>query len=181
LLDRFVALARVPRPVLDLGCGPGQPGTPGRPDRFAARGLVAHGIDLSPEMIRVAKELVPEATFEVGDLLDLRLAPGAHGGAVLLYSIIHLLREDLTGVLASAAAALAPEAPVLVSAHRGEGFKHSEEVFGRRVPLSATLYEPAEIARAAENAGLDVLLCETRPPYQEEYQTERIYVLARRR
>lgn len=174
LLDRFASLADATKRVLDLGCGPGHVSK-----HLAARGLTMRGIDLAPEMVRVARERVPEATFEIGDLLALELEPRALGGAVLLYSLINLVREDVPVVLATVAAALAPNAPALIAVHRGRDVIQADEVLGKRVTMKATLFEPSEMARYARGAGLTVDFCATRPPYPTEYSSERVYVLAR--
>ncbi|MFE2582318.1 class I SAM-dependent methyltransferase [Streptomyces sp. NPDC059378] len=59
--------------VLDLGCGTGLPTT----RRPADAGLEAIGVDLSPGMLRLARESVPGATFHRLDLAYLRPA-GPH-------------------------------------------------------------------------------------------------------
>ena len=49
--------------VADVGCGAGRLAT-----HPSSQGLTPHGVDLSPEMIRVARCDYPERTFEVSDL-----------------------------------------------------------------------------------------------------------------
>jgi uncharacterized protein len=176
LLDRFVTLAHEHLPVLDLGCGPGHVSK-----HLLARGLAMHGIDLSPEMIRLAKELVPGATFDVGDLLALDLPPSAFGGALLLYSLINLVPEDVPAVLRSVAGALAARAPVLLAVHAGEGFRIAENVMGRDVRMVASLFTLEQMTSYVEGAGFDVVYATTRPPYATEYANDRVYVLGRRR
>lgn len=50
------------RTVLDLGCGTGNSSEP-----YVREGLSVTGIDLSPEMIQVARSKLPEATFLEAD------------------------------------------------------------------------------------------------------------------
>nr|WP_241248808.1 class I SAM-dependent methyltransferase [Nocardioides sp. KC13] len=61
-------------PVADVGCGPG----------YVTRhlhdlGVEAFGIDLSPEMIAIARRDHPDLGFEVGSMTDLPLADGSVG------------------------------------------------------------------------------------------------------
>ncbi|MCM6777552.1 class I SAM-dependent methyltransferase [Nocardia sp. CDC159] len=79
--------------VAELGCGPG---------RIAAHlhglGLDVFGIDLSPEMIRLARAAYPRLRFDQGTMEDLALADGALGGIVAWYSIIHTPPERIPAV-----------------------------------------------------------------------------------
>jgi 2-polyprenyl-3-methyl-5-hydroxy-6-metoxy-1,4-benzoquinol methylase len=49
-----------------IGCGTGR-----LEPHLAAKGLSPHGIDLSPEMIRVARRDFPGFSFEVSDVREL--------------------------------------------------------------------------------------------------------------
>ena len=51
--------------VVDIGCGSGI-----WAGILLEQGYEAHGIDLSPDMINLAKENAPGASFEVGSFLD---------------------------------------------------------------------------------------------------------------
>jgi SAM-dependent methyltransferase len=63
-------------------------------------GLDAFGIDLSPEMIRLARAAHPGRRYEVGTMEELRLGDGTLSGLSAWYSIIHLPPERLPGALA---------------------------------------------------------------------------------
>ena len=74
--------------VLDAGCGSG---------RRVARVLVDNGfqvtgIDISQKMIDLAKHLVPEATFEVGDMTALEFEVDSFDGIVSTYAVFHVPR-----------------------------------------------------------------------------------------
>lgn len=53
--------------LLDVGCGPGI-----HIKKYVERGAECIGIDLSSEMIKLAKEHCPTAKFETGNIYDLR-------------------------------------------------------------------------------------------------------------
>ena len=91
--DRAVlgAFAEVVRgPVADLGCGPGRVA-----GHLAGLGLTVSGIDLSPRMVEVAREIYPDLSFAVGSILDLDLPDGGLGGVVAWYSLVHTPGELL--------------------------------------------------------------------------------------
>ncbi|MCC6586617.1 MAG: class I SAM-dependent methyltransferase [Bryobacterales bacterium] len=69
VLDRLVLTALpAAASILDLCCGTGRVS-----NSVAQRGFRVTGIDISPEMVAYARELVPAATFEVQDARDVRL------------------------------------------------------------------------------------------------------------
>jgi 2-polyprenyl-3-methyl-5-hydroxy-6-metoxy-1,4-benzoquinol methylase len=96
--------------LCELGCGSGWM------TRFAAKhGLEAHGYDISPEMIAIARELAEhegtDAKFDVADMETLDL--GRRFDAALLYDALHhSSRADL--VLATARKALRPGGRLLL-------------------------------------------------------------------
>ena len=96
--------------LVELGCGSGWM------TRFAARhGLDAHGYDIAPEMIGIARELTEQegvaAKFDVADMETLDL--GRRFDAALLYDALHHSRRaDL--VIATARKALRPGGRLLL-------------------------------------------------------------------
>jgi SAM-dependent methyltransferase len=175
LLDRFAALAGPSASVLDVGCGPGHIGR-----YLADRGLAASGLVLSPAMVVRAQELNPAMTFTQGSMLALPFADGSFAAIVAFYSIIHLSRTDAPLALAEFYRALEPGGHLQLAFHGGTGEVHREEWFGERVQVHATFFEPDEMADCLRAAGFIVLEALERPPYEVEYQSRRIYVLARR-
>nr|WP_083905067.1 class I SAM-dependent methyltransferase [Nocardia transvalensis] len=94
MLSAFAELAPA-GPVADLGCGPGRITT-----YLATLGLDVFGIDLSPEMIRLARAAYPDLRFEVGSMENLALEDRSLAGIVSWYSIIHTPPERMPGILA---------------------------------------------------------------------------------
>jgi SAM-dependent methyltransferase len=98
--------------IADLGCGPGHV------TRFLAQqGADVIGLDLSPEMISIARERAPELPFTVGSMLDLPFEDGAWAGAVALYSIIHFAERERARAFREFARALRRSGWLLVSFH----------------------------------------------------------------
>jgi SAM-dependent methyltransferase len=95
--------------VLDIGCGPGYV-----TDYLRGMGLEAQGIDLSPEMIALAREAYPELTFETGDMTAVDLPDGSLGGVFSRSSIIHTPPEELPAVFSECHRLLAPGGHLLL-------------------------------------------------------------------
>ena len=176
LLDRFAADLRGRGPVCDLGCGPGHVGR-----YLAERGVEVIGVDLSPGMVALARQLNPGLRFERGDMLALALSDASLAGLVAFYSLIHLERGAAPLALAELARVLAPGGAALLAFHGGEGEVHADDWLGQGVSVDATLFSPEEMARLMRDAGLTVAEILTRPPYDFEYPSLRVYARAVKR
>ena len=75
--------------VLDIGCGAGVPVA----KTLAERHKVT-GIDLSPEMVRLARCNIPTGSFICADIMSVSLPPLSFDAAVSFYSVFHLPREE---------------------------------------------------------------------------------------
>ncbi|MGO9559969.1 MAG: class I SAM-dependent DNA methyltransferase [Acidimicrobiales bacterium] len=169
LLALFASSAR--DPVAEVGCGPGQVGAFVR-----HRGRHVVGLDLSPEMARLAGGRLDGAL--AADMRALPLASGRLGGLVAFYSVIHVSRAEIGAVLEEFHRVLRPGGLLLFSAHEGDGEVHNDEFLEEPVPFVATFFSLDELTAATEAAGLEVTLAERRPPYESEHPTVRLYVAA---
>lgn len=106
LLPRLPSGAR----VLDAGCGTGVPTA----RRLAAAGCRVSGIDISPVMIDLARGNVPDADFQVGDILDVEIDPGFFDAATAFFSLLMLRRPDIGPALGVLHEALAPDGYLLL-------------------------------------------------------------------
>ena len=172
LLDRFAERLSDRGRVCDLGCGPGHVAL-----YLQARGLDVFGIDLSPQMIELARRLNPGIAFEQGDMLALGLPDSCLAGVMAFYSLIHTARSAIPDALNEMNRVLAPDGVVLVAVHGGESEIHADEFLGRPVSIDVTLFEPAEIAAYLESAGFRVDEVLSRDPYDFEFQSQRVYVV----
>jgi SAM-dependent methyltransferase len=159
--------------VLDIGCGPGHVGL-----FLADRGLDVTGIDLSPAMVDVARRLNPEMTFEVGDMRNLAHADESVAGVVAFYSLIHIARADVPGVLGELRRVLILGGKLLIAVHGGNGEITSDEFLGHQTRFEATLFDKDELASLIGNAGFTVDKSAERERYDFETHTPRIYIAA---
>jgi SAM-dependent methyltransferase len=174
LLQRFAQ--SVPRGnICDLGCGPGHVAA-----FLQSLGSSVIAIDVSPQMVAEARNRFPTIDCRIGDMLDLRLGSGELAGIVALYSIIHLERPLLPQTVREMHRTLQSGGLVLLSFHKGTGQLQLEDIWGSGVSFALTLYEPDEVARTLEEAGLAVQETTVRRPYEVEYPTQRVYVTAKK-
>jgi len=98
--------------ALDAACGSGR-----HAEYLAALGHAVIGVDISPEMLAIAREKVPGADFRVGDLHHLPV-PGQHVDVVVCaLALTHV--PELAPVLAEFVRVLRPGGHVVISDSRG--------------------------------------------------------------
>lgn len=174
LLD-FADSARSKGQACEIGCGPGQIAR-----YLQDHGVSMRGIDISQEMVNLARRLNPDICFERGDMLALDLAGASLGGVVMFYSIIHLKREDVVRALKEVERVLRPGGLLLLSFHGGEGEMHRDLWYDKPVSIDISLFEQEEMAGYLEAAGLEVERIVEREPYEFEYQTRRVYAFGKK-
>jgi SAM-dependent methyltransferase len=176
LLNRFAEATRGRGPVADLGCGPGHV------SRYLfEQGVQVMGIDLSPQMIDVARRLTPAIEFRVGDMRAPELEDASLAGIVAFYAIVHFEPAELTSVFREMRRVLAPDGVALIAFHIGTEVVHLDELFDAKVSLDFRFHLTANVVAALTEAGLRVIEEVEREPYEgAEHPSRRCYLLARR-
>jgi SAM-dependent methyltransferase len=139
-------------PVADVGCGPGYVTA-----HLQAAGVDAFGIDLSPEMVAIARREYPDLRFEVGTMTDLELPDESVAGVVAFWSVIHVPDEAVPGVFEEFRRVLRPQGRVLVGFHVGDGTRTIAEGYtGRPVNVDSHRRRPATISAWLRDAGFTI-------------------------
>lgn len=138
--------------VADVGCGPGQVTALLRREF----GLDSYGVDLSPEMVALARRENPGVRFEVGDLRALDLTDGALAGLVSWFSFIHVPPAELDTVWAEFRRVLAPGGPLVLAFQVGDKPFHLDEAFGWSLDLDYQRWRPERLVERLSEAGFRV-------------------------
>jgi SAM-dependent methyltransferase len=145
-------------------------------------GVKASGIDLSPEMIALARRAHPHLRFDVGSMTDLNLPDGELGGILAWYSLIHVPPEQHPGIFAAFHRALAPRGHLLLAFHVGDDERqHRDEVGGHAVSFTSYHLHADRVAGQLSDAGFVMharLLREPNSARQEK--APQGYLLARK-
>lgn len=164
-------------PVADIGCGAGRVTA-----HLAGLGLQMHGIDLSPEMIDLARRTHPDLTFDVGSMTELDLPDGELAGIVAWYSIIHIAPEHLDTTFAEFARVLAPGGRLLLAFQVGDDPRHLTEAFGRSVSLTFHRLRPDRVTEQLRAVGIGVTAQMVREPDRPgAAQVPQAFLLAQKR
>ena len=139
-------------PVADVGCGPGHVTR-----HLHHLGVDAFGIDLSPEMISIARRDHPGLRFEVGTMTDLDLADGSVAGVLAFWSVIHVPDDAVPGVFTQFGRVLRPGCPLLVGFHVGDETHHTAEGHsGRPIDVESHRRRPDQVSRWLRGAGFTI-------------------------
>ncbi len=177
LLHRFSSAVGAGGVVFDLGCGPGETTA-----FLHACGVSVQGLDLSPELVRQARQLYPALAFTAADMLALPLADESAAGIVAFYAIVHFSPAQLRRALEEMNRVLVPGGRLLLSFHVGEEVVHVEEFLGTAVSLDFVFFSPEPVALQLEGLGFEEIEVVERDPYPGvEYPSRRAYVFARKR
>jgi ubiquinone/menaquinone biosynthesis C-methylase UbiE len=143
-------------------------------------GLPVFGVDLSSQMVELARRTHPGVRFDEGSMLSLDIPDGALGGVVAWYSIIHTPEERLPDVFAEFHRVLAPGGHLLVAFQVGDEPLHLAQPFGHAVSLDFQRRRPDHIAELLRQAGMAVRARLVREPEEGVEKTQQAYLLARK-
>jgi SAM-dependent methyltransferase len=182
LLDRFCADSAGRGAVCDMGCGPGQVAR-----YLRDAGAYVFGMDLSPGMLKLARQFSPDIDFREGNMTALDIPDEKLAGIVAFYAIVNIPEVLLTAVFQEMHRALQPGGLLLLAFHCGNESVdvetlHVDELWGRQVSMDFFFFSPAAIRRYLEAAGFIVEETIERDPYppEVEHQSRRAYLFARK-
>jgi SAM-dependent methyltransferase len=138
--------------VADVGCGPGYVS-----GFLHDAGVDVFGIDLSPEMIAIARRDYPDIRFEVGTMTDLDLADDSVAGIVAFWSVIHVPDHAMPGVFEEFRRVLQPEGLLLVGFHVGDETRHTSEGYsGCEISVDSHHRQPSQVMGWLHDAGFTI-------------------------
>lgn len=176
LFARLVAEAGLGSEVADAGCGTGR-----LEPYLASHGLTPQGLDLSPEMVRVARRDHPEFDFQTADLRHLPLADASVAGVVCWYSLMYLTPEDRPVAFAELARVTRPGGHLVTAWKRGDDQRRrGGRTTGLGVEFDVWWLSTQEMEGQAERAGFETLFWAGRPPADGE-DSSQAYLVSRKR
>jgi cyclopropane fatty-acyl-phospholipid synthase-like methyltransferase len=176
-LADFVAAVPPDGVICDMGCGPGQVA------RYVHHrlGRAAAGIDLSPEMIRIAAELNPSIPFRAADVLQMTETE-VYEAIIGLYFIVNFPVAVLDELFGKLHRLLKPGGQLLLSFHLGEDqLRRVEDFLNSGKSLDFYFFRPETIREKLLQNGFTVTDTRLRDPYPGvEYESQRAYVFAKK-
>ncbi|MDP2291361.1 MAG: class I SAM-dependent methyltransferase [Actinomycetota bacterium] len=138
--------------VLDIGCGVGRVTS-----YLHGRGLDVRGIDVSPEMVTMARSAHPQLTFDVAAMTELPVGDESVAAAVYWYSIIHTPPASLPGVWAELLRVLSPGGQALMGFQAGGNEEvRREHAYGSATTLTWYRHSIDDVTASVGDAGFVV-------------------------
>jgi SAM-dependent methyltransferase len=160
--------------VVDVGCGTGR-----LEPYLAARGLSPSGIDLSPQMIRVARRDHPGFDFDVADLRELPFGDASLAGVVCWYSLMYLAPSDRPAAFSELARVVRPGGYLATAFKAGDSQVRRGRSTGLGVEFDVYWLSPNEMERRMIEAGFATVFWGGRPAEGQEGSPQG-YLLAQR-
>ncbi|MBP2636793.1 MAG: methylase involved in ubiquinone/menaquinone biosynthesis [Firmicutes bacterium] len=148
--------------ILDIGCGPGNVAK----QLYAEKELTITGIDLSVEMLELAKRNVPQGNFHLQDSRKANFPSESFDAVILSFSIVHLEDAEAKAVLANASNWVRSGGYVYLSFMEGKQPGFETTSFSEQ-PLYFNYFQEAEIKAFLEQRGLKCIRS-VRQDYPEE-------------
>ena len=137
--------------VLELGCGGGSPAT----QRLAGRHRV-HGVDISTRQVELARERIPNATFERADATRMAFEPASFDAVVSLYMLGHVPRAEQTPLLGSIASWLRGGGHLLATMGTADADDEVDDDW-LGAPMFFASFDEAVNRRLVEGAGFELI------------------------
>jgi 2-polyprenyl-3-methyl-5-hydroxy-6-metoxy-1,4-benzoquinol methylase len=135
--------------ILDVGCGMGIP----IGGYLIQNGFEVVGIDLSSEMVKVARKNLPEATILEMNMTKIKFPPESFDGLISCYAIFHVPRERHAAIFESFHTILKTQGTMLVSVANCE-WEEVENYLGTRMFWSH--YDPITTESLITDAGFEI-------------------------
>lgn len=149
--NEFLSYVQPNARILDVGCAAGRDSI-----YFSAHGHFTTGVDLSKNLLSIAKQNAPKLTFIKGDIRK-KLFPNNSFDAVWACAVLlHLEREDLPIVLANFYSILTENGLVFIRVKEGVGEADVVEPLSNNKSRHFTYFMLDELQGLVEKAGFRV-------------------------
>jgi len=163
--------------ILDVGSGTGRPVA----ETLATAGHDVKGIDLSSNMVSIAREQVPAATFEVANAI--KYEPGMQFDVVTSYFAFldSVSRPQIKEILGRIASWVKPGGYFIYATVPGDQNEERGPWMGRMITL--TTYPVEDYLEILKGSGLEILHSEEDKfqPHAKTWTEDQLFVYARKK
>jgi len=131
-VKEFAEFLNVNDKILDLGCGPGNVG---KQLNLCEKDISVTGVDLSEQMIKLAKQNVPNGTFHCQDIRSINFEEKSFDAIILSFCVVHLSDDEMVELIEKVSTYLKENGKLYLSFMEGSknGFETTsfskEEIF----------------------------------------------------
>jgi ubiquinone/menaquinone biosynthesis C-methylase UbiE len=176
LLDLFCDRVDPKFPVCEIGCGPGEISS-----YLKYKGLDMIGIDISAEMIRIAKKLNPAIKFQTGDVFKLDFSNNSFSGVLAPFLFVNHEFKEIRKGIKEINRVLISGGIFYMTFHTDGDRIAVEDFLVEQNPLEFIFLNVDEVLELLINCGFEIIESIVRYPYKDvEHQNKRAYIFARK-
>jgi ubiquinone/menaquinone biosynthesis C-methylase UbiE len=161
--------------VLDAGCGGGRDCR-----AFAERGFQVIGIDLSVELLKLARDFAPECEFLQADLRKIPLADNSIDGLWSCASLLHLKHKEVRRALLEFRRVLKTGAVCCVLMKEGTGEKIIKDRRSQEKPRFYSYFQLDEMRELCQSLDFEILIGEATQSVSSASREDWLYFLLRK-
>ena len=150
-LTKFISLLKGKK-ILDVGCGCGRD-----IEYFLQEGFDAMGIDLSEEMLKQARKIVPKTKLKKVDFTDLKFKKESFDGIWSMASLIHIPRKEIVKVLKGFNKILTKKGILYLSLKEGKGEENLKKPKYNNEPRTYIYFTKREMHEYLKEAGFKII------------------------
>lgn len=155
--DRYLSFLPEGGSVLDVGCGSGV-----KSAYMLQRGFNVTGIDISENLIAIAKRESPQGDFRILSMTELDSMEKAFDGVFAQASLLHIPKNQAADVVKQMARRVRPGGYLYIAVKGLREGNPDEEIkkeddYGYEYERFFSYYRPEELAKYIEGAGLSVV------------------------
>lgn len=151
-ITEFIKIVKKDGEILDLGCGPGH-----HSNFFFNQNFKVTGIDLSSEMIKLAKKEFTDIDFKVMDISDLDFEVNTFDGIWASASLLHIPKNNIKLILKKIKEILVNNGILYISLKEGKGSEIFNDIRYGGVDKFYVYYKLDEIKNILEDIGFNIL------------------------
>ncbi len=173
ILDKYSKLLKKEGLICDAGCGPS-----GHIGKYLFdKGHKIIGIDISSNCIEIAQGYQSEIEFKVMDMMNTEFKADKFDGIISFYSIIHTPKKEVTKIIEEFNRILRSDGKLLIVVKKGEdeGIINDDWYEGNEIYFTNFMEE--ELKSYLNQNSFEIDFIETRKPYDDEFDVDRIYVI----
>jgi len=176
-INDFLNLVHKNGDILDVGCGIGVD-----TNYIQSNGFKVIGVDLSKNMLKLAKRKFPEIDFRIEDMRKLQFESNSFDGIFVAYSLIHISKKEVFNVVKQLYHFLKSDGIIYFAVQEGK----SEELFIKE-PLNPeedlflNIFSYNELKDIIERVGFIIIKKYTRKSMKkEELDFNKLFILAKK-
>lgn len=176
-IDEFLSLIPKNAKILDVGCGVGVDAS-----YMVSEGFEVIGVDLSKEMLKLAKQKFPKIDFRQQDIRKLDFPPNSFDGILASCSLIHIPKKNVPALLNRFYRMLKENGVIYIALQGGK----SEEIFVNQPfkpdeKLFLNIISFDEIKNLLVNAKFSIVKkYEKQPKSKKELNFTKLFVIAKK-